>query len=146
MFKKVLIANRGEIAMRILRTCRAMGIRTVAIHSKVDEGALHVRFADEAVCVGPAESSKSYLNMPSIIAAAEVTGADAIHPGYGFLSENADFAELCAQCRLTFIGPRPDAMRAWGDKVSARRNAVDHGLPLLPVSYTHLTLPTIYSV
>lgn len=134
MFKKVLIANRGEIAMRILRTCRAMGIRTVAIHSTVDEGALHVRFADEAVCVGPAESSKSYLNMPSIIAAAEVTGADAIHPGYGFLSENADFAELCAQCHLTFIGPNPVAMRAWGDKVSARRNAVSHGLPLLPGS------------
>jgi len=134
VFKKVLIANRGEIAMRILRTCRAMGIRTVAIHSTVDEGALHVRFADEAVCIGPAESSKSYLHMPAIIAAAEVTGVDAIHPGYGFLSENADFAELCQQCRVTFIGPKPGAMRAWGDKVSARHNAVKHGLPLLPGS------------
>ncbi|MEZ4442527.1 MAG: acetyl-CoA carboxylase biotin carboxylase subunit [Polyangiaceae bacterium] len=134
MFKKVLIANRGEIAMRVVRTCRAMGIRTVAIHSTVDEQALHVRFADEAVCIGPAESSKSYLNIPSIIAAAEVTGADAVHPGYGFLSENAEFAELCGKCRLTFIGPTPDAMRAWGDKVSARENATLHGLPLLPGS------------
>ena len=134
MFKKVLIANRGEIAMRVVSTCRAMGIRTVAIHSTVDEQALHVRFADEAVCIGPAESSKSYLNIPSIIAAAEVTGADAVHPGYGFLSENAEFAELCGKCRLTFIGPTPDAMRAWGDKVSARENATLHGLPLLPGS------------
>jgi acetyl-CoA carboxylase, biotin carboxylase subunit len=132
MFKKILIANRGEIAMRVLRTCRAMGIRTVAIHSTVDADALHVRFADEAVCVGPAESSKSYLHVPAIIAAAEVTGADAVHPGYGFLSEVPSFADLCQQCGLTFIGPTPEAMRKWGDKVSARDNAKRHGLPLLP--------------
>src|SRR5262245_61030143 len=114
MFKKILIANRGEIAMRVLRACRILGIRTVAIHSTADEAALHVRFADEAVCVGPAESAKSYLNVPAIIAAAEVTNADAIHPGYGFLSENSAFAELCKKCRLTFIGPSPDAMQRWG--------------------------------
>ncbi len=134
MFGKILIANRGEIAMRILRACRILGIRTVAIHSEVDAGALHVRFADEAVCVGPAEAAKSYLNVPQIIAAAEVTGAEAIHPGYGFLSENARFAELCRKCRLTFIGPTPEAMRAWGDKVSAREVATRYGLPLLPGS------------
>jgi acetyl-CoA carboxylase, biotin carboxylase subunit len=134
MFKKVLIANRGEIAMRVIRTCRVLGIRTVAIHSTADAGALHVRFADEAVCIGPPEATHSYLNVPAIIAAAEVTGADAVHPGYGFLSENATFAELCEQCHLHFIGPTPDAMRAWGDKVSARKQAVAHNLPLLPGS------------
>ncbi len=132
MFKKVLIANRGEIAMRILRACRMLGIRTVAIHSTADDEALHVRFADEAVCVGPADAAKSYLNVPAIIAAAEVTNADAIHPGYGFLSENAAFAELCRKCRLTFIGPTPEAMRQWGDKVTSRTNAAKFGLPLLP--------------
>jgi acetyl-CoA carboxylase, biotin carboxylase subunit len=132
VFKKVLIANRGEIAMRILRACRMLGMRTVAIHSQADDAALHVRFADEAVCVGPPEPGKSYLNIPAIIAAAEVTGADAIHPGYGFLSENAAFAELCRKCRLTWIGPPPDAMRSWGDKVSSRENAKRFGLPLLP--------------
>jgi acetyl-CoA carboxylase biotin carboxylase subunit len=132
LFAKVLIANRGEIAMRVIRACRLMGIRTVAIHSDVDATALHVRFADEAICVGPAEASKSYLNIPQIIAAAEITGADAIHPGYGFLSENAKFAEVCKKCRLAFIGPTPDAMRAWGDKVSARAVATRFGLPLLP--------------
>ena len=134
MFKKVLIANRGEIAMRVIRTCRSLGIRTVAIHSTADEGALHVRFADEAVCVGPPDATHSYLNIPAIIAAAEVTGADAVHPGYGFLSERADFAEICGKCRLTFIGPTPEAMRAWGDKVAARQQAVRFGLPLLPGS------------
>jgi acetyl-CoA carboxylase biotin carboxylase subunit len=132
VFKKVLIANRGEIAMRILRACRMLGIRTVAIHSQADDAALHVRFADEAVCVGPPEPAKSYLNVPAIIAAAEVTGADAIHPGYGFLSENAAFAELCKKCKLTWIGPTPDAMRSWGDKVSSRENAKRFGLPLSP--------------
>ncbi len=132
MFKKVLIANRGEIAMRILRACRMLGIRTVAIHSTADEHALHVRFADEAVCVGPPDASKSYLNIPAIIAVAEITNADAIHPGYGFLSENAKFAELCKKCRLTWIGPTPDAMTRWGDKVSSRENAKRFGLPLLP--------------
>jgi acetyl-CoA carboxylase biotin carboxylase subunit len=134
MFKKVLIANRGEIAMRVIRTCRALGIRTVAVHSTADEGALHVRFADEAVCIGPPEATLSYLNIPAIIAAAEVTGADAVHPGYGFLSERADFAEICGQCHLHFIGPTPAAMRAWGDKVAARKQAVAFGLPLLPGS------------
>ena len=134
MISKVLIANRGEIAMRILRACRLLGIRTVAIHSEADAGALHVRFADEAVCVGPADPTKSYLNIPSIIAAAEITGADAIHPGYGFLSENAKFAEICRKCRLVFIGPTPEAMRAWGDKVSSRGMAQKYGLPLLPGS------------
>ena len=132
MFKKVLIANRGEIAMRVIRACRMLGIRTVAIHSEVDADALHVRFADEAVCVGPAEAAKSYLNIPAIIAAAEITGADAVHPGYGFLSENAKFAEICGKCKLAFIGPTPDAMRAWGDKVSSRGIAERYGLPLLP--------------
>src|SRR4051812_31541222 len=132
MFKKILIANRGEIAVRVLRAAREMGIRTVAIHSEADTHALHVRFADEAVCVGPAAAGKSYLNIPSIISAAEITGADAIHPGYGFLSENAHFADLCAKCGLTFIGPKPAAMRTWGDKVSARAEATRHGLPLLP--------------
>jgi acetyl-CoA carboxylase biotin carboxylase subunit len=132
LFSKVLIANRGEIAMRVIRACRMLGIRTVAIHSDVDAGALHVRFADEAVCVGPAEAAKSYLNVPQIIAAAEITGADAVHPGYGFLSENAKFAEVCKKCRLAFIGPTPEAMRTWGDKVSARAVAARYGLPLLP--------------
>ena len=132
MFRKILIANRGEIAVRVLRAARELGIGTVAIHSDVDAQALHVRFADEAVCVGPAPAVRSYLNIPSIISAAEITGADAIHPGYGFLSENAHFAELCAKCRLTFIGPTPRAMRLWGDKVSARAEALKHGLELLP--------------
>ena len=132
MFSKILIANRGEIAMRVIRACRTLGIRTVAIHSDVDAAALHVRFADEAVCIGPAEPQKSYLNIPQIIAAAEITGADAIHPGYGFLSENAQFAELCRKCRLSFVGPTPEAMRLWGDKVSSREQAKRFGLPLLP--------------
>ncbi len=132
MFRKVLIANRGEIAMRVIRACKSLGIRTVAVHSDVDALALHVRFADEAVCIGPAEANKSYLNVPAIIAAAEITNADAIHPGYGFLSENPKFAEICKKCRLSFIGPSPDAMRAWGDKVSARALAATYGLPLLP--------------
>jgi acetyl-CoA carboxylase biotin carboxylase subunit len=132
MFKKVLIANRGEIALRIIRACRELGLRTVAVHSEVDAEALHVRFADEAVCIGPATPRLSYLNVPSIIAAAEITGADAIHPGYGFLSENAEFAEVCRRCRITFIGPTPEAMRAWGDKVTARANAAKFGLPMLP--------------
>ncbi|HLK37134.1 MAG TPA: acetyl-CoA carboxylase biotin carboxylase subunit [Polyangiaceae bacterium] len=134
MFKKILIANRGEIALRVLRACRELGIKTVAVHSEVDARALHVRFADEAVCIGPAAASKSYMNVPAIISAAEITAADAIHPGYGFLSENAEFARICAKCGITFIGPSPDAMRAWGDKVTARGNAAKFGLPLLPGS------------
>ncbi len=134
MFKKILIANRGEIALRILRACRELGIKTVAVHSEADARALHVRFADEAVCIGPASAAKSYLNIPAIISAAEITAAEAIHPGYGFLSENAEFAALCAKCNVTFIGPTPAAMRAWGDKVTARTNAARFGLPLLPGS------------
>ena len=131
MFKKVLIANRGEIALRILRACRELGIRTVAVHSEVDEKALHVRFADEAVCIGPGPSALSYLNVPAIMAAAEITNADAVHPGYGFLSENAEFAEICAQCGLRFIGPRPEDMRKWGEKVPARALAKGLGIPLM---------------
>jgi acetyl-CoA carboxylase biotin carboxylase subunit len=134
MFKKILIANRGEIALRVLRACRELGVKTVAVHSDVDARALHVRFADEAVCIGPAPAARSYLNIPAIISAAEITAADAIHPGYGFLSENAEFARICDQCGITFIGPTPDAMRAWGDKVTARSNAKRYGLPLLPGS------------
>ncbi len=129
--KKVLIANRGEIALRVIRACREVGLETVAVHSEADARALHVRFADESVCIGPANAAQSYLNIPAILAAAEVTGADAIHPGYGFLSENARFAELCGKAGITFIGPSPDAMRAWGDKVTARANAERFGLPLL---------------
>src|SRR5580693_2307448 len=131
MFKKILIANRGEIALRILRACRELGVKTVAVHSEVDARALHVRFADEAVCIGPANAARSYLNVPAIISAAEISGADAIHPGYGFLSENSEFARICGKCGITFIGPSPEAMRAWGDKVTARANAAKYGLPLL---------------
>jgi len=134
MFKKILIANRGEIALRIIRGCRELGIPTVAVHSQADATALHVRFADEAVCIGPPPAKDSYLNVPAIIAAAEISGADAVHPGYGFLSENAEFADICRQCGLTFIGPTPENMQNWGDKVTARRNAVRLGLPLLPGS------------
>lgn len=132
MFKKILIANRGEIALRILRACQELGIATVAVYSEADARALHVRLADQAVCIGPANALKSYLNIPAIISAAEITAADAIHPGYGFLSENSEFARLCGKCGVTFIGPTPEAMRAWGDKVTARSNAKKFGLPLLP--------------
>ena len=134
MFRKILIANRGEIALRVIRACRELGIATVATHSEADNMALHVRFADEAVCIGPAAASKSYLNIPAIIAAAEITGADAVHPGYGFLAENADFAEICGRCGLAFVGPTPANMRQWGDKVRARGLAVELGLPVLPGS------------
>ncbi|MFK7985960.1 MAG: acetyl-CoA carboxylase biotin carboxylase subunit [Sandaracinaceae bacterium] len=132
MLKKVLIANRGEIAVRIIRACRELGVATVAVHSEVDSDALHVRLADQAVCIGPAPSPQSYLNIPAIIAAAEITGADAVHPGYGFLSENAEFAEICDQCGLTFVGPRASDMRAWGAKVPARQLATSLDIPLLP--------------
>ncbi len=134
MFKKVLVANRGEIALRVIRACKELGLRTVAVHSTVDAEALHVRLADQSVCIGPPEPKLSYLNIPAIIAAAEISGADALHPGYGFLSENAEFAEVCRRCGITFIGPSPEAMRAWGDKVSARANAAAFGLPMLPGS------------
>jgi acetyl-CoA carboxylase biotin carboxylase subunit len=131
VFDKVLIANRGEIALRVIRSCRERGLRTVAVHSEVDADALHTRLADEAICIGPAEPARSYLHIPAIIAAAEITGSDAVHPGYGFLSENPEFAETCAQCGLRFIGPLPEQMRQWGDKVSARSFAKSLGLPIL---------------
>jgi acetyl-CoA carboxylase biotin carboxylase subunit len=134
MFKKVLIANRGEIAVRVIRACKELGIQTVAVHSEADADALHVRFADQAVCIGPAQASKSYLHIPAIISAAEITAADAIHPGYGFLSENAEFARVVESCGISFIGPSADAMRLWGDKIRAREAAEKYGLPLLPGS------------
>ena len=139
MFEKVLIANRGEIALRILRACREMGIETVAVHSKADAELNHVLLADEAVCIGPAPSSESYLNMPAIIASAEVTNADAIHPGYGFLSENADFAERVEQSGFTFIGPRAETIRMMGDKVEAIKAMKAAGIPCVPGSDGPLT-------
>ncbi len=134
MFKKVLIANRGEIALRVIRACRELGIATVAVHSTADSNALHVRFADESVCIGPPPSKESYLNVPALLSAAEITRADAIHPGYGFLSENAEFADVCQKCQITFIGPRPEHIRLMGNKVRARDAAKAAGLPLLPGS------------
>ena len=134
MFKKVLIANRGEIALRIIRACRELGVATVAVHSTADSNALHVRFADESVCIGPPPSKDSYLNVPALLSAAEITRADAIHPGYGFLSENAEFADVCQKCQITFIGPRPEHIRLMGNKVRARDAAKAAGLPLLPGS------------
>jgi len=134
MFRKVLIANRGEIAIRVIRACRELGIATVAVHSEADAHALHVRFADEAVCIGPAAASLSYLNIPAIISAAEITAADAIHPGYGFLSESTKFAQVVEQCGLNFIGPSSESMAQWGDKLRAREAATRFGLPLLPGS------------
>jgi acetyl-CoA carboxylase biotin carboxylase subunit len=134
MFRKVLIANRGEIALRVIRACRELGIATVAVHSTVDANALHVRFADESVCIGPPASRDSYLNVPALLSAAEITRADAIHPGYGFLSENAEFAEVCENCKIRFIGPRPEMLRLMGNKVRARAAAREAGLPLLPGS------------
>lgn len=131
MFKKILIANRGEIALRIIRTCREMGIATVAVYSKADENALHVRFADEAVCIGPADATSSYLHQPSVLTAAEITGADAVHPGYGFLAENARFASAVRQMGLEFIGPSVEHLRMFGDKLSAKAAARAAGLPLL---------------
>src|SRR5450432_2803601 len=134
MFRKVLIANRGEIAIRVIRACRELGVATVAVFSEADAGALHVRFADEAVCIGPASATHSYLNMPALISAAEITAADAIHPGYGFLSESTKFAQVVEQCGLNFIGPSSEAMAQWGDKLRAREAANRFGLPLLPGS------------
>jgi acetyl-CoA carboxylase biotin carboxylase subunit len=134
MFNKVLIANRGEIALRIIVACKELGIRTVAVFSEADRHSLPVRFADEEVCIGPPESIGSYLNIPNIISAAEVTGADAIHPGYGFLSENANFAEICETCHIKFIGPSPHAIRMMGDKAMARKIAAEAGVPIIPGS------------
>ena len=132
MIAKVLIANRGEIALRVIRACHELGLQTVAVHSTADADALHVRFADQSVCIGPPPATASYLNIPSLISAAEVSGADAVHPGYGFLAENAEFAEVCERSGLRFIGPRAELMRKMGDKVEARRLMSDAGVPVLP--------------
>ena len=134
MFGKILIANRGEIALRILAACKELGVRTVAVYSEADRNSLHVRFADEAVCIGPPRSADSYLNIPQVISAAEITNVDAIHPGYGFLSENANFAEVCEASQITFIGPRPDAIRLMGEKDKARQAMADAGMPVIPGS------------
>ena len=134
MFKKILIANRGEIALRIIRTCREMGIPTVAVYSTADRESLHIRFADEAVCIGPAPSSTSYLNIPNIIAAAEITNADAIHPGYGFLSENAEFSRVCAENNIKLIGPSPEMINKMGDKATAKETMKKAGVPTVPGS------------
>ncbi len=132
MFKKVLVANRGEIALRVIRACRELGIQTVAVYSEADRESLHVRFADDDVCIGPAPARESYLRIPRLIAAAEITGADAIHPGYGFLAENAEFAETCAASNITFIGPTADQIRVMGDKAAARKAMMDVGVPIVP--------------
>ena len=170
MFSKVLIANRGEIALRILRACKELGIQTVAIHSQADANAMHVRLADESVCVGPNAARDSYLNIPSILAACEITGAEAVHPGYGFLSENARFARILEEHKIAFIGPSAHHIEIMGDKIQAKKTAIELGIPCVPgsagavtteaeakssaaeigypvpVSYTHLTLPTILRV
>lgn len=134
MFKKILIANRGEIALRVIRTCKEMNIKTVAVYSTADKDSLHVRFADEAVCIGPPSSSESYLSIPKIMAAVEITNADAVHPGYGFLAENADFAEICQEYGVKFIGPAPDMIRKMGDKVTAKDTMIKAGVPVVPGS------------
>ena len=134
MFKKILVANRGEIALRVIRTCKEMGIKTVAVYSKADEDSLHVRFADEAVCVGPAPSVESYLKIPNIIAAAEITNADAVHPGYGFLAENANFSKICAENGIKFIGASPRMIKNMGDKASAKETMKKAGVPTIPGS------------
>src|SRR5215510_4638711 len=134
MFKKILIANRGEIALRIIRTCKEMGIKTVAVYSTADKDSLHVRFADEAVCIGPPPSRDSYLNIPNIIAAAEITNADAIHPGYGFLSENSKFSAICGQHGINFIGATPEQIDAMGDKANAKDTMKKAGVPCIPGS------------
>jgi len=134
MFSKILIANRGEIALRIIRACRELGIRTVAVYSEADRNSLHVRFSDEAICIGQAASSNSYLNIPAIISAAEITDVEAIHPGYGFLAENPHFAEICESCKISFIGPTPENIRLMGDKMAARATMQKAGLPIVPGS------------
>ena len=134
MIRKVLIANRGEIAVRIIRACREMGILTVAVYSEADKEALHTQLADEAVCIGPAASVDSYLNMEQIISATITSGADAIHPGFGFLSENSKFADLCEQCNITFIGPNAEVIRKMGHKAHARNTMIEAGVPVIPGS------------
>ena len=142
MFDKILIANRGEIALRILRACKELGIPTVAVHSTADADAMHVRFADESVCIGPPAAKDSYLNIPAILAACEITGADAVHPGYGFLSENARFAEILAEHNVEFIGPKPEHIRIMGDKIEAKRTAKRLGIPVVPGSEGGVTSDT----
>ena len=132
MFKKVLVANRGEVAVRIIRSCRELGIPTVAIYSEADANSLHVRLATDAYCIGPADSTKSYLNIPAIISTAVMTGADAIHPGYGFLSERANFAEICKKNNIKFIGPSVSAMKLMGDKINARKTMIKNNIPVVP--------------
>src|SRR6201994_1961502 len=134
MFEKVLIANRGEIALRILRACKEPGISTVAVHSTADANAMHVRLADESVCIGPPPAAQSYLNIPAVISACEITGAEAIHPGYGFLSENARFAEIVEEHKITFIGPKPEHIRMMGDKITAKQAVKEAGIPTVPGS------------
>src|SRR3979409_1875596 len=134
MFDKILIANRGEVALRVLRACKELGVPSVAVHSTADEDAMHVRLADESVCIGPPAARDSYLNIPALLAACEVTGADAVHPGYGFLSENARFAEILAEHDVHFIGPKPAHIRLMGDKIEAKRTASRLGIPVVPGS------------
>jgi acetyl-CoA carboxylase biotin carboxylase subunit len=134
MFDKILIANRGEIALRVLRACKELGIATVAVHSTADEDAMHVRLADESVCIGPPPARDSYLNVPALLTACEITGANAVHPGYGFLSENARFAEILAEHQVEFIGPRAEHIRLMGDKIEAKRTATRLGIPVVPGS------------
>src|SRR6201989_1975422 len=134
MFDKILIANRGEIALRVLRACKELGILTVAVHSTADADAMHVRLADESVCIGPPSARDSYLNIPALLAACEITGADAVHPGYGFLSENARFAEILEEHNVHFIGPKPAHIRLMGDKIEAKRTARQLGIPVVPGS------------
>src|SRR5919204_3722473 len=139
MFHKILVANRGEIALRIIRTCRELGIRTVIAHSKADANSLPVRAADESICVGPDDPRASYLNIPAIISAAAITDSEAIHPGYGFLSENPAFADICRACGIAFIGPTPEAIRLMGDKAQARHVVAEAGVPIVPGSERPLT-------
>src|ERR1700688_1263453 len=134
MFQKILVANRGEIALRVICACKELGIPTVAVYSEPDRNSLHVRFADAAVCIGPARSSESYLNIPHVISAAEIADVDAIHPGYGFLSENANFAKVCEASEITFIGPTPEIIEMMGEKDRARREVKSAGLPTIPGS------------
>ena len=134
MFEKILIANRGEIALRVICACKELGIRTVAVYSEADRNSLHARFADEAICIGPAKSARSYLDIPSVISAAEITNVNAIHPGYGFLSENADFAEVCEMSGIRFIGPKPSVIRLMGSKQRARTVMAAAGIPVVPGS------------
>ena len=148
MFKKILIANRGEIACRVIRAAKELGIKTVAIHSEADKESMHVTMADESVCVGPASASESYLNIPSIISAAEITGADAIHPGYGFLAENTYFAEVCESCGITFIGPKRSSIEKMGDKIAARQLMIKSKVPVVPGSDGPISAddPNIYKI